>query len=521
MSVLFDVLTRFRVVIVMFVCIPASFLWDTLAYFRNRIVWAFFTTKELHDQRVRDIQAQILQWRKDGAKKMLCTGRASWATMSIRVADFKKECNRIMINLPDILEINTTAPRPYVRTEPGVNMGYMTHFLIPKGYALKCQVEMEDLTIGGLCCGLGMETTSHKYGLMQETILAVELVLADGSFIRCTKDENADLFRAFPWSHGSLGFLVAVEVEIMPIKPFIHMTYIPCHSREEYSTRMKEMSTMDNPPEFLEATIYSKETAVIQAGELVDVKDVPWNKVNHINYFWKPYYFKWVESFLDKGQADEYIPLREFYHRFTRSIFWELENLIPFCNHPLYRIFWGWMGPPKISMLKYTMTPDIRRETMTKHVVQDIIIPIEEMATSVAKFHDWFNIYPLLVFPIRIWKHEGDFLDRLRVAQKEGESEMYFDLGVYGVPQCVKDGKPFDAIRILREMEAYTRDVAGYQCPYADLFCTRAEFRQMFNHTLYDRVRKKYGAAGAFPEVFDKVKPEKWVSEEIGLLEGS
>lgn len=40
-------------------------------------------------------------------------------------------------------------------------------------------------------------------------------------------------------------------------------------------------------------------------------------------------------------------------------------------------------------------------------------------------------------------------------------------------------------------MEKYTRDVGGYQCLYADTFMSRAEFREMFNHELYDRMRIK------------------------------
>lgn len=39
------------------------------------------------------------------------------------------------------------------------------------------------------------------------------------------------------------------------------------------------------------------------------------------------------------------------------------------------------------------------------------------------------------------------------------------------------------------------------QCLYADTFMSREEFREMFNHELYDRMREKYDAIGAFPEV--------------------
>lgn len=35
--------------------------------------------------------------------------------------------------------------------------------------------------------GVGIETSSHIYGLFQETVVAVELVLQDGSRVTCSK----------------------------------------------------------------------------------------------------------------------------------------------------------------------------------------------------------------------------------------------------------------------------------------------------------------------------------------------
>ena len=58
-----------------------------------------------------------------------------------------------------------------------------------------------------------------QVGLYQETIVAYEVVLADGSFARVTKDnEYSDLYYTLPWSHGTLGFLVALELQIIKIK---------------------------------------------------------------------------------------------------------------------------------------------------------------------------------------------------------------------------------------------------------------------------------------------------------------
>ena len=30
----------------------------------------------------------------------------------------------------------------------------------------------------------------------------------------------------------------------------------------------------------------------------------------------------------------------------------------------------------------------------------------------------------------------------------------------------------------------------------------------MFDHTLYDKLREKYGAEGVFPRIYDKTRPE-------------
>ena len=60
----------------------------------------------------------------------------------------------------------------------------------------------------------------------------------------------------------------------------------------------------------------------------------------------------------------------------------------------------------------------------------------------------------------------------------------------------------------MRAMESFIRKVGGYSFLYADTFLSRGELREMFDHTLYDQVRAKYNADGAFPELYEKIKPE-------------
>lgn len=51
--------------------------------------------------------------------------------------------------------------------------------------------------------------------------------------------------------------------------------------------------------------------------------------VNRIGRFYKPWFFKYVESFLTKWEfTEEYIPLKDYYFRHNRSLFWEIQVTI-------------------------------------------------------------------------------------------------------------------------------------------------------------------------------------------------
>lgn len=78
---------------------------------------------------------------------------------------------------------------------------------------------------------------------------------------------------------------------------------------------------------------------------------------------------------------------------------------------------------------------------------------------------------------------------------------MYVDIGVYGVPKS-PGFTPKERTRIV---EKYVREVKGYQMLYADTYMTRGEFHEMFDHTLYNKLRDELQCKDAFPEVYDKV----------------
>lgn len=71
-----------------------------------------------------------------------------------------------------------------------------------------------------------MANAGYRYGLFQHTIVAMELVTAQGDVVVATGDnEHRDLFYNVPWSHGTLAFLVSVTLRMVPAKPWVRLQY--------------------------------------------------------------------------------------------------------------------------------------------------------------------------------------------------------------------------------------------------------------------------------------------------------
>jgi len=502
-----DFLFTNRELVIAGFAVPASFAYRMAEGFGNWLHRTFRNTSARHDESVRAIQARVRAGHASG--KRMCTARKPWKTMAIRTADFKQGLHQIPIDLRNVLEVDEE--RRIARVEPMVTMGQITHFLAPRGFALAVQVEMEDLTVGGLCMGVGIESSSHREGFLFETVEAFELVTAEGERVRATRDLNAGLFHALPWSHGTLGFLVSVELRMVPIESHVRLEHEPFHSMDAFCARLEALTASPRPPRFIEGFVFSKNSAAIVTGDFATPPQGA--RVNRINDWHKPWFYSHVAQSLKTGPVSEYVPTRHYFHRHTPSVFFQLKDIITFANKPWYRYLWAWMGAPKVSLMKLTMTRELRFQAFVHRVAQDILLPIEDLADSVRLSDQLFDIYPLWICPVRLFDH-GAHEGFLRNPASGAASQIFVDVGIYGIPPSVKEGR-YDQVRTSRRLEKFVRERGGYQMLYADICMTREEFEQMFEHRLYREMRRKHAAESALPEVYEKVLLESWLTERM------
>ena len=495
-----DILIRYRWLFVVPVLLPLSTLFDLIWAVRGFYFRRVRHAPERHDKRVNDIQAQVRRRQASGAPGRLCTSRKNWMSVSARMVDYKQPETAIRIDLHDILYLD--AQRRIVRVEPRVTIGQLIDHLVPRGWTLPVMPELDDLTVSGLFLGYGVEVSSHKHGLFSELVRSCDVVLGGGQLVRASAEENTDLFNALPWSQGALGFVVALELQIIPARPYVQVTYRPVSGLEELCRTFEQEVRREDAADFIEGILFDRDEGLIITGAYADQAEA--GKIHAANRWYMPWFALRSRQFIGAGGHEEYIPVTHFYRRHNRGMYWESELIVPFGNHPLFRFLMGWAMPPKISFLRLTQGERIRRYYDEKHVLQDALVPIRHLAKTVSYFDDIFDAYPVWLCPVRLNRKEPS--GSVGPGADAGDHEMYVDVAVLAVPGPVLRGEEYNALDSTRLMERFLIENRGYQALYAVTQLSHDEFRRMFDCRLYDRARWNYGAEGVLMDVYEKVR---------------
>jgi hypothetical protein len=103
-----------------------------------------------------------------------------------------------------------------VRVGPGPRWKQVAAALEPYGWALTSG-DYGGVGVGGLATAGGIGFLGRHQGLTIDHLRAAEVVLADGSIVRASGTENADLFWAIRGSGANFGIVTWFEFEVEPV----------------------------------------------------------------------------------------------------------------------------------------------------------------------------------------------------------------------------------------------------------------------------------------------------------------
>jgi len=98
--------------------------------------------------------------------------------------------------------------------------------------------QLKTITVGGAAAGVGIESTSFRHGLVHETLLEFDVLLADGTIReRHARQRARGPVPRLPDSYGTLGYALRLRARALPVRPFVRVDRLRFDDAARSSTR--------------------------------------------------------------------------------------------------------------------------------------------------------------------------------------------------------------------------------------------------------------------------------------------
>jgi hypothetical protein len=121
----------------------------------------------------------------------------------------------ILLKTSALRDVEIDAPGRRARVGAGVLWAEVTGPASEHGLA-PLAGSSPDVGVVGYTLGGGLSWLSRRHGLAANSVLAIELVTADGRLVRCDRDNEPELFWALRGGGGSFGVVTAIEFVLYP-----------------------------------------------------------------------------------------------------------------------------------------------------------------------------------------------------------------------------------------------------------------------------------------------------------------
>jgi FAD binding domain/Berberine and berberine like len=159
-------------------------------------------------------------------------GRDSGMTIAVRGGGHSSSghssCDGgLVIDLSQMKGISMDPDSRVCRAEPGLTWGEFDTATQEHGLAVTGG-RFSTTGISGLILGSGSGWLERKCGLTADNLISAEVVLADGSVVRASADENPELFWGIRGGGGNFGIVTEFELQLHQVGPVIYGGLLAC-----------------------------------------------------------------------------------------------------------------------------------------------------------------------------------------------------------------------------------------------------------------------------------------------------
>lgn len=366
---------------------------------------------------------------------------------------------------------------------------------LPYGLSPLVVPQLKTITLGGAVSGLGIESASFRNGMPHESVLELDVLTGAGEIVTASPQHNADLYRAFPNSYGSLGYAVRLQIALETVEPFVALRHVRYHTLSdlvEAMTTIVATGSFDGVRvDYLDGVVFGTDESYLCLGHQSDEP----GRVS--DYTGQDIYYRSIQH--DQGTSTDRLTTLDYLWRWDTDWFWCSAAFG--AQHPVVRRLW----PRRFrrssvywKLLSYEHRFDLvdrveklRRRPPRERVVQDVEVPIE----YTVEFLDWFlaavPITPIWLCPVR--QQQEWTLYPLP------PNRTYVNLGFWST---VPGGDTPGATN--RAIERRVRELDGHKSLYSDAYYSPEEFDALYGGDAYRAVKATYDPDSRLLDLYAK-----------------
>ena len=351
--------------------------------------------------------------------------------------------------------------------------------------------QLKTITVGGAAAGVGIESTSFRHGLVHETLLEFDVLLADGTIVNATPgNEHADLFHGFPNSYGTLGYALRLRARALPVRPFVRVDRLRFDDARAFFDALPGHCAGD--ADFVDAVMFGRDEIHLCLGRFVD--EAPYAS----DYTFERIFYRSIPQ-----RPLDYLSVHDYLWRWDTDWFWCSKNVG--AQNPLLRRLYGrerlgsrtyqrimrWNGRAGVSRAL-----DALLGRHPESVIQDVDIPLEHAAAFTDFLLREIGILPVWICPITPGPQASRFsLYPMRPGR------LMVNFGFWDV---VRGRAPRPPGHFNRLVEHEVRRAGGIKSLYSDSYYTREEFWSIFDGDAYRRLKQRYDPQGRLGDLYEK-----------------
>jgi FAD/FMN-containing dehydrogenase len=359
---------------------------------------------------------------------------------------------------------------------------------LPHGLAPAIVPELKSITVGGAVSGVGIESGGFRYGLVHDTVSELDVLVADGRLLTCSRDHRPELFFGFPNSYGSLGYATRVRVGLIPVQPFVRLEHVPYRDPDALFAAIDEECRAPTC-DWLDGVYFAPGEHVLTRA--YSIESLPAGR-EASDYTWMRRYWKSLRE-----RREDWLTVHDYLWRWDTDWFWCSSNVGAHLKPVRFLL-----GRKRLSSVTYQKIMRASRRwplsllqhvrPRTESVIQDVDIPIARAAAFLADFEAEIGIRPVWICPFVV-PDDRFPLFRLRT------DTAYVNFGFWDMVRSDRPDGHYNA-----RVEALVAKHGGKKSLYSRSTYDEKTFWSHYDRAAYEALKRECDPGGRFPGLYEK-----------------